>query len=75
MLKYIHLPVFLLSFALGVFAVYLTVPDKKKILVYPSPDNIQYLQYKDKAGNYFHFKEQKQECPKDPKDISKIPIQ
>ena len=75
MLKYINLPVLIISFAIGIFAVYITVPDKKKIMVYPSPDNVQYIQYKDKAGNYFQFRESKQKCPKDAKDISKIPTQ
>ena len=75
MLKYINLPVLIISFAIGIFAVYITVPDKKKIMVYPSPDNVQYIQYKDKAGNYFQFRESKQTCPKDAKDISKIPCQ
>jgi len=74
-MKYIHLPLFIISFAIGVFAVYVTVSDKKKILVYPSPDNVAYLQYKDIAGNYFQFVEKRSQCPTDSKDISKIPHQ
>lgn len=75
MLKYINIPVFLISFALGMFAVYVTVPDKKKITVYPSPDNYQYIQYKDKADNCFQFKQTKVTCPTNADQISKIPVQ
>ena len=75
MLKYINIPVFIVSFAIGIFAVYITLPDKKIITVYPSPDNFQYIQYKDKASNCFQFKQTRVTCPKDPKDISKTPIQ
>lgn len=73
--RYINLPVFLISFALGMFAVYITVPVKKKIIVYPSPDNHQYIQYKDKAENCFQVKETKSQCPKEGMNIFKIPIQ
>ena len=65
MLKYINIPVFLASFAFGVFAVYITSPDTKKIIVYPSPDNVDVTQYRDKAGNCFQFQQTKESCPKD----------
>ena len=75
-LKFISIPVFLVSFAFGMFAVYLYEPDNKKIMVYPSPDNVDYIQYKDKANNCFRFREEKlTKCPKDKSSISKIPIQ
>jgi hypothetical protein len=72
MLKYINIPVFLVSFAIGVFAVYITVPDKKEITVYPTPDNVNYLQYKDKAGNCFQYNQTKTKCTADAK---KTPFQ
>lgn len=75
MLKYINVPVFIVSFALGMFAVYIYTPDNKKIMVYPSPDNVRHIQYKDKAGNCFQFKETRKTCPKNESEISKIPIQ
>lgn len=71
-LKFISLPVFLISFALGMFAVYLFEPDNKKIMVYPSPDNSSYIQYKDKADNCFQVKETKTKCSA---DAQQIPIQ
>ena len=60
--KYINLTVFILSFALGIFAVYITLPDEKKVIVYPSPDNIDYIQYQDKAGNCFKAKQTSIKC-------------
>jgi hypothetical protein len=57
------------------FAIYITMPDTRKIMVYPSPDNVDIIQYKDKAGNCFHFKEIKMQCPAKESDISKTPLQ
>jgi len=51
------------------------MPDKKTITVYPSPDNVQYIQYKDKADNCFQFKQTRVSCPKDENEIAKTPIQ
>ena len=74
-LKYINVPVFVISFAFGMFAVYVTMPDTKKIMVYPSPDNIDSIQYKDKAENCFQFKQTSISCPTNKNDIYKIPAQ
>jgi hypothetical protein len=73
--KYVNIPVFLISFAFGVFAVYVTLPDVKKIMVYPTPENIDYIQYKDKANNCFRFRESKVKCPIQEKMISEVPVQ
>jgi hypothetical protein len=43
--------------------------------VYPSPDNIDFIQYKDKADNCFRFKESRVSCPKNTGSVSKIPVQ
>jgi hypothetical protein len=74
-LKYISIPIFLASFAFGMFAVYVFEPEDRKIMVYPSPDNTDFVQYKDKANNCFQFKETKVKCPANKSEISKIPIQ
>ncbi len=47
----------------------------KKIYIYPSPENIDKILFKDKAENCFYFNEEYVECPKDKSLISKIPIQ
>jgi len=74
--KYVNIPVFLMSFAFGVFAVYVTLPDTKRIMVYPSPDNIDIIQYKDKAHNCFRFQETSVSCPKGSGNVvAKVPMQ
>jgi hypothetical protein len=73
--KFINFPVFLISLAIGLFAVYITMPDKRKIFVYPTPDNYDILQYRDKADACFSFSEKQVDCPKDESKISKIPAQ
>jgi hypothetical protein len=75
LLKYINLTVFIISFALGVFAVYIMAPDKRKIVVYPTPDTVHNVQYKDEAGNCFQYKQTKVSCPKDKSLITKTPVQ
>lgn len=47
----------------------------KKIYIYPSPENVDKVLFKDKAENCFYFDEKIVDCPKDENQISKIPIQ
>jgi hypothetical protein len=73
--KYVNFTVFLVSLAFGLFAVYMTTDDTRKIYVYPTPENIDVLQYKDKTDSCFSFVQKEVSCPKDPSKISKIPMQ
>jgi hypothetical protein len=73
--KYINIPVFLVSLVVGMIAVYLTVPDTRIVYVYPTPENVNVLQYKDKTDSCFSFKERQVPCPKNESDIAKIPVQ
>jgi len=74
-LNYISLPIFLISFAIGLLFIYLMGPEMKTIYIYPSPENVDKVLFKDKAENCFYFEEENVECPKDENLISKIPIQ
>jgi len=74
-LNYISVPVFLISFAIGLFFVYVLGPEKKIIYIYPTPENVDKVLFKDKANNCFYFEEEVVECPKDKSKISSIPIQ
>ncbi len=74
-LNYISIPIFLVSFAIGLLFIYALGPEMKKIYIYPSPENVDKVLFKDKADNCFYFEENVVECPKDEKLISKIPIQ
>jgi hypothetical protein len=73
--KYIDFKIFLFSLAFGLFAVYMTAPTMRKIYVYPSPENISILQYKDKADKCFSFQQTQVKCPGDKSHISTIPMQ
>lgn len=72
LLKFINIPVFLVSLAFGIFAVYITSPDNRKIIVYPTHENVNSIQYRDKANNCFSIEERDVKCPSDPNKISKI---
>jgi len=73
--KYVNIPIFLISLAFGIFAVYVTMPDTRTIYVYPTPDNINALQYRDKANHCFSIKQKEVKCPANSSMISKIPPQ
>jgi hypothetical protein len=75
LLKYISIPIFLISFTIGLFFIYVLGPEIKTIYIYPSPENVDKILFKDKAENCFYFEEQEIKCPKDETLISKIPIQ
>lgn len=73
-LKYISVKVFLISFIIGLFCVYMFGPEMKTIYVYPTPQNIGKIQYKDAAGNCFRYESTEVKCPAD-NLISSIPPQ
>jgi hypothetical protein len=75
LLHYISLPIFLISFAIGLFFIYILGPEMKTIYIYPSPENVDKVLFKDKADNCFLFEEKNIECPKDENKIFGIPIQ
>ena len=74
-LRFINFPVFLAAFLIGVLIVYIYTPDHKKIYVYPTPETVDILQYRDKTGHCFSFLQKEVNCPKDQKLIEGIPIQ
>jgi hypothetical protein len=74
--NFINIPVFIVSLAIGMYGVYITNnSEKRKIMVYPTPDNIEQIQYRDSANNCFKFKQTQVNCPIDSKDISKLKAQ
>jgi len=73
--NYISFRIFIISFAIGLFFVYVLGPKMKKILIYPSPENVDSILFKDNADNCFYFKQIEVKCPSDESKISSIPIQ
>ena len=61
-LKYINIPIFIISLAIGLFFVYVYQADKRVIYVYPKPDNIDLIQYKDPTGTCFSVKQESVKC-------------
>ena len=73
--KYIYISVFLGSFAFGMFAMYITNEENRKIYVYPTPENIEHIQYKDKTGTCFKAEQSEVSCPANESMLSKVPAQ
>jgi len=73
--RFIDMKILLISLALGLFAVYITMPDQRLIYVYPTPENVDILQYKDRTDSCFSIKQTEVACPVNEKDIAKIPMQ
>jgi hypothetical protein len=73
--KYINFPVFITSFFVGLLVVYLYTDRNKKIYVYPTPETVDILQYRDQTGHCFSFQQKEVSCPKDKKKISHVPMQ
>jgi hypothetical protein len=71
----ISLPIFLISLAIGLFFVYILGPDLKTVYVYPSPENVEKILFKDNANNCFKFRAIETQCPTNESEISKIPLQ
>jgi hypothetical protein len=71
----ISLPIFILSLSIGIFFVYITDTPKDIIYVYPTPENADKVQYKDRTGNCFKYEAVKTKCPKDRSKIESYQAQ
>ncbi len=72
---YISLPIFLISFSIGLFFVYAVGPELNAVYVYPSPQNYIKTQYKDASNQCFQFKPVETKCSINPFSIKTVPIQ
>lgn len=75
LLNYIRFPIFFISFAVGLFFIYVLGPRMKHIYIYPSPENIDTFLVQDKADNCFRFGMEEIKCPSDGSKIFTAPIQ
>ena len=72
-MKLIHIVLFLISFVVGCFFIYISPVEHKTVFVYPTPKNIKKIQYKDNANQCFNFSAKLVNC-KDYK-VKEIPVQ
>lgn len=73
--RFIDLRIFLISLAIGLFLVYIYQPSSTVIHVYPTPDNIDQIQFKDKADNCYEFEKEEVSCLLNKDKITNIPLQ
>ncbi len=74
-MRFINIPVFVASLAFGIFLVYISNPKPDIIYVYPTPDNVDKLQYKDKSGMCFGFHAKEVNCPTGKGAVHQYPVQ
>ncbi len=70
--RYLNLKWFLVSLAIGLFYIYIAEEYKTTIFIYPTPDNLNQYQFRDKTDNCFGYDLKKVECPI---HVNHIPIQ
>jgi hypothetical protein len=46
----------------------------RKVVVYPTPHNIDKIEYKDEAGNCYGYKIKEVKCPSDKSKIKNLPL-
>tara|TARA_B100000927_G_scaffold288832_1_gene284245 strand:- start:4344 stop:4586 length:243 start_codon:yes stop_codon:yes gene_type:complete len=74
-MKYINIKLFIISLAVGIFLTYITTAPPSIIYVYPTPENIDKIQYKDDSDTCYSFKYKNVTCPNDSSKIRKYPVQ
>ena len=72
---FLNMPVFITSLCIGIFLVYISNPKPDIIYVYPTPDNADTMQYKDRSGACFGFNTQEVTCPNNKQMIREYPVQ
>ena len=57
------------------FLVYIYLPKQQIIYVYPTPENVNQIQYQDKADNCYGFSYKQISCPSNRKEIREYKYQ
>ena len=70
-MKLVYIAAFIASLILGTIFLYLSPTEYKTVVVYPTPNNLNKIQYKDEIDNCFQFSAKLVDCGK---DVKKIPI-
>jgi hypothetical protein len=72
---FIRWPVFFISLAVGLFFVYMVQPKFKEVLVFPTPENIDKIQYMDHSETCYEFQEEEIACPAEKQNIENYSVQ
>jgi len=70
--KFIDLRIFFFSLVVGLLFVYIVVPETRTVYVYPTPENVDDILYRDKTGQCFKMKEKQVMCPSNDAHIYKV---
>jgi hypothetical protein len=70
----IHFFPFLMSFAIGIFIVYILKPSPIIIMKYPNIENAGKLIYKDRNGTCFVYETNEVDCDKNEERIKPFPL-
>jgi hypothetical protein len=74
-MRFLNVPLFLIALSVGLFVTYISGPETNTIFVYPNPDNINKINYRDNADTCFKFSAQEVKCPEDKKKIRSYNVQ
>lgn len=74
-IKFINPIVFIISFTVGLFFVYITGPTPVPIIQYPTLENAGSIVYKDDADVCYKYKPLKVKCPEDNSEIKSMVLQ
>ena len=75
MFKYIDFRIFFISFAIGIFYIYICDDYKKVIILHPTPDTTDQYQYRDHTDNCFSYEMKEIKCPSDANLYQNIQMQ
>ena len=67
--KYLDVKLFLIGLSVGLLYIYLAEEYKKVIVIYPTPNNIDKYQYKDKSDECFSYELTEVQCPTEYNEI------
>lgn len=68
--NYLNIKYFIISLSIGLLYIYLLEENKQTIYIYPTPENIDKYQYKDKSDNCFSYDLEEVECVGNYKSLS-----
>lgn len=71
--KYINITIFLVTFLLGLTYIY-CFEYNRQVVVFPTPHNVDKIEYKDEAENCYGYKIKEVKCPSDKSKIESLPL-